>query len=168
MKSVDRKDFIIAGVIEKIHGTKGELKIGFNQKVSLKEWVFIEINQKPVPFFIEKKSIQDLQVIVKLEGINTIQDAEKYLNLNILAPKEKRNIKAQEEDIDLIGFVMIDNTVGEIGTIETIDELPMQLIFKTTFKGKELLIPAVNDFIIEINDKNKTIHLNLPEGLIEL
>lgn len=168
MKSVNRKDFIIAGVIEKVHGTKGELKISFDQNISLKEWVFIEINEKPVPFFIEKKSTYDLQCIVKLESIYNIHDAEKYLNLNILVPDEKKNSKTRKEDLELTGFLLIDNLLGEIGTVESIEELPMQLIFKTTFKERELLIPAAKDFIIEINEKKRIVFLNLPEGILDL
>ncbi len=168
MKSINRKDFIIAGVVEKIHGTKGGLRLSFEQKIKLKEWVFIEINNKPVPFFMESISGNDYDIIVQLQDINNPKDAERFVGKAVLVPATKSNRKTKKVDMNILNFLLIDETLGELGTVEDVEELPKQLLIHTTYKGKELLIPAVEEFILEINEKKKTIYLSLPEGLIEL
>jgi len=168
MKSINRKDFIIAGVVEKIHGTKGGLRLSFEQKIKLKEWVFIEINNKPVPFFMESISGNDDAVIVQLQGIDDPMKAVRFVGNAVLIPATKSNRKTKKVDLDIIDFILIDETYGELGKVNDVEELPQQLIIHTLFKGKELLIPAVDEFIIEINEKKKTIYLSLPDGILEL
>ena len=168
MKSINRKDFIIAGVVEKIHGTKGGLRLSFEQKINLKEWVFIEINNKPVPFFMESISGNEYDKIVQLKGIVNPNEAQRLVGNALLAPATKANRKTKKVDLDIIDFILIDETYGELGKVMDVEELPQQLIIHTNFKGKDLLIPAVDEFILDINQKKKTIYLSLPEGILDL
>ncbi len=168
MKSINRKDFIVAGVVEKIHGTKGGLRLSIEQKIKIKEWVFIEINNKPVPFFIESISGNDDHRIVQLQDIENPKEAQRFVGNTILVPITKTSRKTKKVDLDIINFLLIDETHGELGKVEDVEELPQQLIIHTTFKGKELLIPAVDEFILEISAKKKTIYLSLPDGILDL
>ena len=110
MKSIQRKDFIVVGVVEKAHGTKGELKFSFEQKIQLKEWVFIEINEKPVPFFIQ--SVSPNQTIIKLEGINSPDEAERFVNRNILFPSTQAKRRTRSVDVNVKGYLIIDEIHG--------------------------------------------------------
>ncbi len=168
MKSLKRKDFITAGVIERLHGTKGELRLQLSQNIRLKEWVFFEIQEKPVPFFIQSVSENKDSPIIKIEDIDTPNHAARFVGLNILFPSKQVKGRSKISNLDFIGYKLIDETLGEIGKVEDVEELPQQLLIKTTHNNRELLIPAVDEFIIEINDKKKIIYLNLPEGLIAL
>lgn len=166
MKSIQRKDFIAAGTVEKTHGTKGELRLGLEQATNLKEWVFLEIQGKPVPFFIQ--SISGDQSIVKLEGIDTPVQAARFTGMQLLVPARRGKRKTRANDLDVTGFMLVDATLGELGRVEEVEELPQQLLLRTTYEGRELLIPAVEEFIIGINEEEQRIDLELPEGLIEL
>jgi 16S rRNA processing protein RimM len=168
MKSIQRKDFIIAGIVEKVHGTKGEIRLNFEQKIQLKEWVFLEIQEKPVPFFIEHISDSIYQPIIKLQGINIPDQAERFINTNVLMPSKGTKRKTRAVDLDVIGYLLIDEEHGEIGTVKALEELPQQLLIVTLYKDNELLIPAVEALIKDIDDKKKIIYLNLPEGMLEL
>ncbi len=168
MKSIDRKDFIIVGVVEKQHGNKGELRLSFEQKIQLKEWVFIEINNKPVPFFIQSISKNTDQPIVKLMGIDSPDDAARFINKSILFTASKTKRKTRKVDLSIVNYLLIDEVYGELGKVIEVEELPQQLLIHTNFKGKELLIPAVDEFILEVNDKKKIIYLSLPEGILDL
>lgn len=168
MKSINRKDFIIVGIVEKQHGNKGELRLSFEQKIQLKEWVFIEINNKPVPFFIESISKNTDQPILKLMGIDSPDDSFRFINKSILFPASKTKSKTRKVDLSIVDFLLVDEIYGELGKVIEVEELPQQLLIHTIFNGKELLIPAVEDFILEINDKKKTIFLCLPEGILDL
>ncbi|MFN5544734.1 MAG: hypothetical protein ACK49O_05890, partial [Bacteroidota bacterium] len=56
MKSINRTDFIEIGTVQKVHGTKGEIKLALSKQVLLKKWAFLEFQGKPVPFYIEQKT----------------------------------------------------------------------------------------------------------------
>ncbi len=168
MKSINRKDFIIVGIVEKQHGNKGELRLSFEQKIQLKEWVFIEINNKPVPFFIQSISKNTDQPILKLMGIDSPHYSFRFINKSILFPASKTKLKTRKVDLSIVDYLLVDEIYGELGKVIEVEELPKQLLIHTIFNGKELLIPAVEDFILEINDKKKTIFLCLPEGILDL
>jgi len=167
MKSIQLKDFIIVGSVLKSHGTIGELRLESNQKLKQKEWVMIEINQKPVPFFMEQcRELVPNEYLVKLRDYNNIEDIQKFISRNILYYSTKAIKSKKQIDESILGYTLIDLDRGELGILQDILEMPGQLMFQTTFNFSELLIPAVNDFIDEVDHEKQLIYLKLPEGLI--
>ena len=56
-----------------------------------------------------------------------------------------------------------------IGTIEGVDDSTANILFSViTEGGEELLIPATDDFVEEIDDEKREITMNLPDGLLEM
>lgn len=167
MKSLQLKDFIIVGSVGKTHGTSGEFKLEANQKLKQKEWVMIEFNQKPVPFFMEQcRELVPNEYLVKLRDYNTVEDAQTFIGRNIFYYSTKAVKSKKQIDESIIGYTLIDLTLGNIGILEDIIEMPGQIMFQTTNQLNEVLIPAVDDFIDEIDHEKQTIYLKLPEGLI--
>jgi 16S rRNA processing protein RimM len=78
------------------------------------------------------------------------------------AVKSKKQI-----DESIIGYTLIDLTLGNIGILEDIIEMPGQMMFQTTHQLNEVLIPAVDEFMDEIDHEKQIIYLKLPEGLIQ-
>ena len=73
MKSIQKKDFIAAGTVAKTHGTQGELKLVTQIKIKLMKWAFLEIQGKPVPFYIERAQNTTLEEwLIKLKGIDRV------------------------------------------------------------------------------------------------
>lgn len=63
---------------------------------------------------------------------------------------------------------MIDKNFGKIGILKDVYDHTPQHIFVIDHQGKDVLVP-INDNLIEKMDKsNKTIFLDLPDGLIDL
>jgi len=167
MKSLQLKDFIIVGSVGKTHGTSGELKLEANQKLKQKEWVMIEFNQKPVPFFMEQcRELVPNEYLAKLRDYNTVEDVQTFVGRNIFYYSTKAVKSKKQIDESIIGYALIDLTLGYIGILEDIIEMPGQMMFQTTNQLNEVLIPAVDDFIDEIDHEKQTIYLKLPEGLI--
>jgi 16S rRNA processing protein RimM len=172
IKSIARKDFTAIGTIDKTHGTKGEMRISMISGKSLKaikEWAFLEIQGKPVPFSVGTvQATFDDAGILKLNELDTVEQASRYIGYTLLAPIGKRKKNDLYTEDDFTGFKLVDQTLGDIGVVEAIEEFPNQLLIRTTFNGQEVYIPAVEAFIEEINEKTKTIHLTLPEGLLDI
>ena len=63
---------------------------------------------------------------------------------------------------------MIDIIQGEVGEVAYINDQALQHLFVIKSNGKEILIPINDDFIIDLDRKNKIINLKIPEGLLKI
>ena len=97
------------------------------------------------------------------------QQAKKLLRKEIFADmlmgKKKKDLKSWK---DLVNYTAIDNISGEIGIIKEVYEYPMQMIAKCLVDGKEILFPLNDDIVIEIDEEEKKIFVELPEGLLDV
>ncbi|MBI2270895.1 MAG: 16S rRNA processing protein RimM [Bacteroidetes bacterium] len=172
---MDKQDCFKLGHVSKLHGVKGEIVIALDvddaSRYKKLESVFIEINQQLVPFFIEGITIKNKHAIVKLDGINTIEQAgminntEVFLPLSFLPKLDDKKFYFHE----IIGFAVNDKTHGNIGTVEAVLEFPGQNIIQVRDGNKnEILIPLRNEFIIKVDRGNKCLDVNTPEGLVDV
>ena len=69
---------------------------------------------------------------------------------------------------DLIGFSATDPASGLHGRITDYLSHPMNPVFLILVEGKELMVPAVRNFIVHIDPAARTVQFNLPEGLTTL
>jgi 16S rRNA processing protein RimM len=135
------------------------------------ESVFVDLNKSLVPFFIESSSLHKEKFLrVRFEDIQTeaeadeIMGSELYLPLSMLPQLEGTQFYFHE----VIGFDVLDTKHGNIGKISAINDSGAQPLFEIDKDGMELLIPLIDDFIIDLDRKNKTITLETPEGLVAL
>ena len=164
---------ILIGHIVKAHGFKGEVnaEIHFNLPKKFKlESVYLEINQKLVPFFIEKISLSNQKAIIKFEDVDSEEEVKKLLKKSLYLPAEK--LPEQEEydpSLDhIIGFKVKDKTLGELGLVVNIFERAGQDLLMMEYEGKEVMIPVDENIILKVEAKKKLITVNLPEGLLDL
>lgn len=166
-------DYFSIGYISKTRGLKGELQLYLEvenpQDYKNMESLFLEINQKPVPFFITKLLIQKNIVYIYVEDVEHIDKAQTLVGKAAYVHiKNKPKNTNEDSHKSLIGYVVVDEQQGELGVINSIQELPSQLIANMMYQNKEVLFPLNDQFVIGIDKKSKTIHVNLPDGLIEL
>jgi 16S rRNA processing protein RimM len=67
-----------------------------------------------------------------------------------------------------IGFNIVDRTLGSIGKVEDVFQTGHQWLAKTSYENREVLIPLIEQMILDVNTRNKFIRMDLPEGLFEL
>ncbi len=173
---INENDLIEIGKILKPHGVKGEMIFLFTQ-VNFAEtdnnFYFFLLDGTYVPFFIKDfRFVSNVSASIKIEGVNTIEEAIAYNDTLIYLPKELLKDTQEEFDIEseweqFIGYTVLDENNKLIGTIDSVDASTMNVLFVVVNKEEEFLIPATQDFIIEIDSKKKQLHLNLPEGLFE-
>ncbi len=170
-----KEECFYLGKIAKKFSFKGEVLIYLDtdepELYENMESVFVEFNKNLVPFFIENSSIHKGDFLrVKFEDIDSEQDADEligshiYLPLSMLPKLEGNKFYFHE----VIGFDVIDKRLGNIGKIVSINDSTSQPLFEILFNEKEILIPMIDHFIIEVNRKEKKIILNTPEGLVDL
>ncbi len=162
------------GKITRAHGLKGDLKAIFVAEFPIEfsklESVFVNINNKLIPFFVEKISVQGKKAIFTIEDIKdlkaaeTLFDKELFLPLTLLPDKDDSIFMYS----DLIGFTVSDKTLGMLGKITDVYTLPGQDVLAMDYKEKEILIPASEELITKVEKSKKVVHIEIPEGLLEI
>lgn len=164
---------ILLGRIQKIQGYDGTLTVklerDFAEDISDMESVFIEYEGKPVPFFIAHLEDEGGDTIkLRLEDCDTYEKASMFAGCRVCMTSGPRQEEAGGNS-GLTGFTVLLSDRSIVGTIEEIIQNPGQDLLRILSPEKrEILVPLHNDFITGINKKNKTITMNLPEGLIEI
>ncbi len=163
------------GYISKTIGFEGDLLTFFDHDPSpyIKlESVFIQIDGKLVPFFIEEIIIRakNKEVVIAFEDVYTTEKARKLCNRKMFLPlhlhPEKEKHHVQYQGINGYLAVLADNT--PIGTIDEVIEYPGNPLFKIVKEGRETLIPIAEKFILHVDHAQKTITLSVPDGLIDI
>ena len=170
-----KEDHYLAGSLLKTSGIKGEIILRFNnnlpKEIKKPESILVEVDQKLVPFFIEDFKIKsNTTAIVKIEGINNDDSSTEFIGCDFYLTKEqaKTIVTEPEDEIDVAGYKVIGQNNVEIGeVIEFIDIAENPLLNVKTPQG-EVLIPAQDELIIEIDDDERYIILTIPEGLFDL
>jgi len=170
-----KDDHFLLGSLSKTIGIKGELLARFNNDVPAKmnkvESVFVEIDGKLVPFFIELfKEKSSNTSIIKFEDINSEPQAKEYLGAAFYLPCEYKKILDLQSDefIDVVGYIVKDQDHNKIGKVlEYIENTANPLLLVETPKN-EILIPAHEDLIIEVDDDEQYIIMQIADGILDL
>lgn len=172
------EDLVFIGKTKKPHGIKGELKLyvedKFEEDFYQAKIIFLNVGGSETPFFVEGIRGEAFPIL-KLEDVDTRNRAMDFSHKEIFLRKEdllKEEEKAPVLEVlqfkHLAGYKIEDETIGAIGTIEEVIEMPQQEMAVLQIKNKEVLIPLSEGLIIEILDKEKLVKMDLPEGLVEL
>jgi len=162
-------EYIAIGRIVKAVGLKGEVKV-YNYSGSKERYEnlgYIRICDAPCE--IEKIRYVKDTVILKLKGIESRDAAEAVKGEDIYIDGEE--LPELEEDEyyirDLIGLDVVDDTGAPIGGLCDVIQNSAQDLYEVEMAdGRKILIPAVEEFIINIDIENKLITVRLIEGLI--
>jgi len=172
-KLLKQEDLARIGFISKAVGYRGEvlmaIEAGDPEDYASTSFFFIPLEGSPVPFLSEEVKLNDSSLIVKLQDVNTEAEARELSGKSCYIEKSGREEAEMNIDWDsLLGYAVIDTAYGELGPLESIQEVPQQLIGQCTVNNKEVLFPLADDFILSVDDEKKEIHLDLPEGLLDV
>ncbi len=157
---MNKKDFIKIGKITNNHGIRGYARFvyfGDLENFDYKE-VFLEKSGKLLSYFIEDFKFHKKQILLKLEGINSINDVELHLkSRDVYIHKDQ--LKQLEEGeyywYQLIGLDVFDLDNQYIGRIENIIETGSNDVFVVKKGDKEKLIPYIEHIVKEIDVNNR-------------
>ena len=169
---IKEQDVYKIGLIGKAHGVKGELSIQIDDDIFDRvdaEYLVLKLDGIFVPFFMEEYRFKsDSVALVKFEGIDTQERARELTGVEVYFPRE---LAEQDEDAELsyaalVGYTLIDNNSGNpVGTIAYVDEQTINIMFELE-DGR--LIPASEELIVDVDQKARTITLDIPEGILDL
>ena len=166
-----KEDFVYYGKFLKPHGTKGEIGLEGDSIVLGDECDFVacDIDGILVPFFFETRRTKNSDtLIVKIERMNSAEEVRYLTNREAYIPKEWTEESEALSWSFFRGFIAVDERLGELGEITDVDDSTINTLFVIDNDGEEILIPAQEEFILGIDQENREIIFNLPEGLVEL
>lgn len=161
------------GVITKTHGTKGDLQIWIDsddpEHYRKLESVLLLQNNELVPFFLERWQISASKAIAHFEGIDSIEQAAKLIKTEVFLPESflPELDEGQFFFHDLVGMVAFDHG-SELGPVTNVYNLPGHDVLAIDLKGKEALVPLSDEIVKKVDTKKKQVHLDLPEGLLDI
>ncbi|GAA4357422.1 ribosome maturation factor RimM [Hymenobacter saemangeumensis] len=166
------------GYILKTHGLRGFVAAHFDadDPTAYKKLktVYLALPGAPKalqPYGVEKVQHQSgPRVLLKLKGIDRIEDAEPLRGAQLYLPLSELPQLADDQFYfhDVIGFTVVDAELGELGTVENFYELPQQDVLAMRYQGQEVLIPVVDELISRADMAAKQIFVTLPEGLLDI
>lgn len=162
------------GKLVAVHGLQGELllKHELGKKTSLKglQALFVEEKKNAfLPWFIESARIKsDDEVYVKLEGIQTREEAAKLSRKEIWLPEaDFKKLAAKSAPAGLLGYTIIHQK-EKLGEILELIEQPHQLLCRLEIREKEVLIPLHEGTLQKVDHRKKEVWVELPEGLLDI
>ncbi len=172
---IDLKHCTELGSITKTHGVQGQVALHTNsfENIESMEWVFIEQDGLPVPFFVsEFRETTAEMVLLTLDDVFNQDAASELINSKVWIPREA--LSAAEPSLNLadsqscIGYTVIDQQLGELGILDAILDFDQNPLLQVKNGRTEILIPLQSEFILDIDDRSQTIRVNTPEGLVDL
>ena len=169
-----KEDCYFLGRITRKHGLSGNviLKLDTDQPDFYKklESIFVEINGLLVPFFIEKViwcKQDNLNLLFKNSNealVEQLLGKNVFLPLSTLPPLTGNKFYYHE----VIGFEIIEEDGKTCGTVISVNDQTSQHYFILHLAQKEIVIPIIKEWILEVNRDKKLIKMQLPEGLIDV
>lgn len=161
------------GVINKPHGVKGEVSFTFTDDIFDRvdcDYLILLMDGILVPFFIEEYRFRsDNSALVKFEDVDTAEKARMFTNVEVFFPM--KYVEEQEEITSwnyFVGFEVNDVNHGILGRIVDVDDVTINVLFVIEKEdGSEILLPAHEEFILDIDHKKKCVKVDIPEGLLE-
>ena len=169
------KNDILLGRITKVSGYEGAVTVKlekiFTENIPQMESVFLEIEGRPVPFFISGLDYSGADILkLWFEGYDTVEKISEFTGCRIFLTNGVPDESNKKTDNQLlIGYqvhTQEDQLLGPISDI--LSNNGQWLLNVISLNKKNILIPFHEDFIISIDKKRKIVVMDIPEGLLEI
>lgn len=169
-----KQEYFDIGQIVNHFGIKGMLKVNpFTDDISKFETldcILLEKDNKLIEVQIEEVKYSKNQVLLKIKGIDSIEEAEKYRNCYLkIARKDAKKLPKNTYFIaDLIGITVYTEEGTLLGKVDDIYNSGASDIYvvKDEKTGKQVLLPAIKEVIKEIDIEQEKMTVHLIKGLI--
>ncbi|WP_262246479.1 ribosome maturation factor RimM [Parapedobacter soli] len=162
------------GYISKTRGLKGEVQLFFefdDYKSLDLDILFLQIDGKLVPYFVRAVNVlPNRTAYLFFDDVDHIDQAQPLVRKRVYLPDSKLPQRGPDDFrlTDLKGYSVTDKNYGPLGEIVEIHQYPQQHVAAVMYKGNEVLFPLADEWILSTDRTNRTIDVNLPDGLIDI
>lgn len=152
-------ELVLVGKIIGVFGIKGELKVysesDFIETRFKKGATLILKNKKTSKeVIVSSMRIHKKTILITIDNLFDINKVEEYVGYEIYANKED-DLELEEDEYyldDLVGLDVYDENDEFVGVLNDFIEVPQGYIMEIKNKGKKVLIPFVDEHIIDIEE----------------
>ena len=163
-----KPDLQYLGEFIKLFSFKGEIILYSYNTINLIEnldTIFIDIDGAFVPFQIKKSKSHKKNIFrVLLEGISSESEAKDFIKKSVYINK----LENQDNINNIVDNFNVYNNNEYLGIVISTTNKTGQTIIEVKMKEKIVLIPFVDEFIVEINYDLNKINMILPDGLLDI
>lgn len=164
-------DLLEVGKIVNTHGLRGEVKVApwTDTPDVFEDLEYVYCGDEKLT--VRNVKYQKNNLIVRFAEIASIEEAEQYKNKVLTA---ERNMLGELPEgtyyiADLIGLDVVDDTGRHIGIIADVFNTGSNDIYEVKREGaKPLLLPVIDEVVLNISLENKTVTVHIMEGLEDL
>lgn len=168
------EDLFQVGIISSTHGVRGEVKVfpttdDVNRFKKLKT-VLLDTENELLSLEIEAVKFFKQFAILKFKGYDDINDIEKYKGKSLLVTRENA-VKLEEDEYfvaDLIGVQVVSDDGALKGSLKDVIGTGANDVYVIDLEdGRELLLPAIKECILEVSLENNKMKIHVLDGLLD-
>lgn len=161
------------GVISNTHGIRGEVKVypttdNVRRFDDLKE-VILDTGKEQLNLHVTSVKYFKNMVILKFKEFDNINDIIPYKGMDLLVTRE--NAIPLEDEIyiaDIIGSKVITDEDKILGTLTDVLQTGANDVYVVKTKdGKEVLLPSIEECILDRDIENKIVKVHIMKGLLD-
>lgn len=178
-EQVETDSLLLIGRVWRAHGVRGEIKVvpETDDPARFEDLQAVYVGSSPASARVRQVENVRLQptkrgtvIIMKLEGIDSREQVDALRRADVFAREADLPALADDEFFihDLIGLHVVTDEGEPVGIVEEVMTVPAQEILVVSRKGKEaVLIPAVGEFVVEMDLDERRIVVRPIEGLLD-
>lgn len=162
------------GTITGTHGIHGEVKVypvvDDPSRFRLLKDIFLETDTEQLKLEVAGVKYAKQLVILKFSGLDSINDVEKYRGCSLFVTREDA-VPLEDGEYyiaDIIGASVVTEDGAALGTLKDVIETGANDVFTVAMPdGRELLLPAIKDCILDISPEDMRITVHMIPGLMD-
>lgn len=165
---------IKVGHLGKPHGVRGEINFSFTTDVwdrAEAQYLLLMVDGILVPFFLEEYRFRsDNLALLKFLDLDSLEAVQEYVGAEVYFPY---SLMPEDDAAEYTwsyfkGFRVVDDDIGELGEITDVDDTTENVLFEVSTANGSVLVPAVEAFIRDIDHEGHVVHMQLPDGLLDI
>lgn len=168
-------DMLVVGRIARPHGLRGEVVVNPDtdhpaDRFSVGNVMFVAAGEATRALTIRAVRFQQARPVVGFEGVTTIDEADALGRGELRMPAESLGQLPPDTYYhhDLVGCAVADTSGAPVGTVTRVEGGGGTGLLVVQGRGREVLVPLVAEFCVEIVPGERRITVALPDGLIDL
>lgn len=169
------EDMLRVGVISSTHGVRGEVKVfpttDDPARFEELETVLLDTGKEKLELEIAGVKFFKNMVILKFKGYDSLNDVERYRGKDLWITREQAVPLGEDENFvaDLIGLAVVTDGGETLGTMKDVMFTGANDVYVVEREnGKELLLPAIKDCILDVDLENGVMTVHVLDGLLDL
>lgn len=169
------EDMLRVGVISSTHGVRGEVKVFPTTDDPARfedlETVFLDTGREKLKLEISGVKFFKNMMILKFKGYDNINDIEKYRGKDLWITRDQAVPLGEDENFvaDLIGLSVVTDQGETLGVMKDVMFTGANDVYVVEREnGKELLLPAIKDCILDVDLEEGVMTVHVLDGLLDL